>query len=369
MRRGSRERSGPALAPSRTRLIDSTPHAMPTSMVPAAIRSATRWVACWALTALGVDRRWRRCCSGKPAVQPGPPGHVVGLLAGLGDAAADDLLDQLRGRRRRGRSTAFWTAPSSSAACTPGRASRLRLPSGVRTASTMTGLPMRTRLEHVSVRLTSEDAAMPFVCGGACLLGTRTCSISEELIVQCRLPQPARRDSTSDPTVNVRGACRIDELAELRKTAPVWWFEQPSGKGGFNDGGYWAVSKHADVAAVSRSNDASPAGQNGAIIRFARDMTRDDVEHAARHPAQPGRAEHHDQLRQHHLPRLHPARHRAAARRPGPARPATSSRPPRPRVRATSSRTSPASCRCRRSPTCSASRRRTAASSSTGPTR
>ena len=33
---------------------------------------------------------------GEPGVQPGPADHVVGLLTGLGDAAADHLVDQLR---------------------------------------------------------------------------------------------------------------------------------------------------------------------------------------------------------------------------------------------------------------------------------
>jgi hypothetical protein len=44
----------------------------------------------------------------------------------------------------------------------------------------------------------------------------------------------------------------IDELAELRKTAPVWWCEQKIGKGGFNDGGYWVVTKHKDVTRRQR---------------------------------------------------------------------------------------------------------------------
>jgi len=38
----------PMFAPSDTRLIASTPHAMPTSMAPVAISPATRWVACCA---------------------------------------------------------------------------------------------------------------------------------------------------------------------------------------------------------------------------------------------------------------------------------------------------------------------------------
>ncbi len=60
-------RSGPALAPSPTRLIASMPQAMPMSMAPVAIRPATRWLACWALP------HWQSMvvaptCSGSPAV-------------------------------------------------------------------------------------------------------------------------------------------------------------------------------------------------------------------------------------------------------------------------------------------------------------
>jgi hypothetical protein len=29
----------------------------------------------------------------------------------------------------------------------------------------------------------------------------------------------------------------IEELAQMRKVAPIWWNEQPNGVGGFNDGG------------------------------------------------------------------------------------------------------------------------------------
>ena len=43
-------------------------------------------------SALTVDRG-RRSLIGKPLAQPGRPGHVRCLLAGLGDTAADDLLD------------------------------------------------------------------------------------------------------------------------------------------------------------------------------------------------------------------------------------------------------------------------------------
>jgi cholest-4-en-3-one 26-monooxygenase len=49
-----------------------------------------------------------------------------------------------------------------------------------------------------------------------------------------------------DPDRNVK-QLPVDELAELRKVAPIWWCEQAIGKGGFNDGGYWVVTKHKDV--------------------------------------------------------------------------------------------------------------------------
>ncbi|BAX90965.1 cytochrome P450 [Mycobacterium shigaense] len=70
----------------------------------------------------------------------------------------------------------------------------------------------------------------------------------------------------------------VEELADLRRTAPIWWNEQPIGKGGFNDGGYWVVTKHKDVKEVSRRSDVFSTWQNTAIPRFADDMTREDIE-------------------------------------------------------------------------------------------
>ena len=63
-----------------------------------------------ARAALGVDRGGAGAL-GEPGVQPGPADHVVGLLTGLGDAAADDLLDQLRVDARRARSTSACAKP------------------------------------------------------------------------------------------------------------------------------------------------------------------------------------------------------------------------------------------------------------------
>ena len=44
-----------------------------------------------------------------------------------------------------------------------------------------------------------------------------------------------------------------EEFAELRRTAPVWWNAQPRGIAGFDDDGYWVVTRHADVMEVSRN--------------------------------------------------------------------------------------------------------------------
>lgn len=70
----------------------------------------------------------------------------------------------------------------------------------------------------------------------------------------------------------------VDELAELRKTAPVWWCEQQIGKGGFNDGGYWVVTKHKDVKEVSRRSDVFQSGPNTALPQFPDDIPREDID-------------------------------------------------------------------------------------------
>ncbi|MER7012892.1 cytochrome P450 [Saccharopolyspora sp. NPDC000359] len=70
----------------------------------------------------------------------------------------------------------------------------------------------------------------------------------------------------------------LAEFAELRSTAPVWWNDQPDRCGGFDDGGFWVVSKHADVKEVSRRSDIFSTRENTAIIRFNDGMTREQIE-------------------------------------------------------------------------------------------
>jgi len=68
-----------------------------------------------------------------------------------------------------------------------------------------------------------------------------------------------------------------EEFAELRRAAPVWWNPQPSDMG-FNDDGFWAVTKHRDVVAISRDSDTFSSYENTAIVRFMSGNTRDQIE-------------------------------------------------------------------------------------------
>ena len=70
----------------------------------------------------------------------------------------------------------------------------------------------------------------------------------------------------------------VEELAEIRKTEPLWWCEQPIGTGGFTDGGYWVVSKHKDVKEISRRSDVFSSWQNGVIPRFHDEIAREDID-------------------------------------------------------------------------------------------
>jgi len=82
----------------------------------------------------------------------------------------------------------------------------------------------------------------------------------------------------TDPDVNLAGI-PYEEFAAARLTAPVQWVEQqPEARAGFLDEGYWAVTKHEDVAAVSKNNADFSTNENGVIIRFSPEMTRDQVE-------------------------------------------------------------------------------------------
>ncbi len=69
-----------------------------------------------------------------------------------------------------------------------------------------------------------------------------------------------------------------DEFAELRHSAPVWWNPQRRGIGGFDDEGFWAVTRHADIVEISRASDTYSTWENTAIIRHAEGATRESIE-------------------------------------------------------------------------------------------
>ncbi|MGZ4582842.1 MAG: cytochrome P450 [Mycobacterium sp.] len=69
-----------------------------------------------------------------------------------------------------------------------------------------------------------------------------------------------------------------EELAELRRTAPIWWNEQPPDRGGFGDGGYWVVTKHRDVRDVSLRSDVFSSAAKSIVPRYGEDVAAGQIE-------------------------------------------------------------------------------------------
>jgi cholest-4-en-3-one 26-monooxygenase len=87
-----------------------------------------------------------------------------------------------------------------------------------------------------------------------------------------RLPQGY---DFTDPDVLVKGI-PVTEFAELRKTAPVWWNEQTDSI--FDDGGYWVISRHADIKEISRNGDLWSTNRKGVVMRLPDGTTPDQLE-------------------------------------------------------------------------------------------
>nr|WP_253868011.1 cytochrome P450 [Mycobacterium sp. GA-1285] len=87
-----------------------------------------------------------------------------------------------------------------------------------------------------------------------------------------RLPQGY---DFTDPEVLLRGI-PVAEFAQLRKTAPVWWNEQPESI--FDDGGYWVISRHEDIKAISRNGELWSTNRKGAVMRLPEGVTSDQLE-------------------------------------------------------------------------------------------
>jgi cholest-4-en-3-one 26-monooxygenase len=70
----------------------------------------------------------------------------------------------------------------------------------------------------------------------------------------------------------------VQELAELRRTAPIWWNEQSPDRGGFGDGGYWVVSKHRDVREVSLRSDVFSSAKKSIVPRYPEELAQGQIE-------------------------------------------------------------------------------------------
>ena len=71
----------------------------------------------------------------------------------------------------------------------------------------------------------------------------------------------------------------MEELAELRRTAPIWWNEQTEGGSGpFGDGGYWVVTKHKDVKEISKRSDVFSSLEKTALPRYPAGSTGEQIE-------------------------------------------------------------------------------------------
>ncbi len=81
----------------------------------------------------------------------------------------------------------------------------------------------------------------------------------------------------TDPDIHAE-RLPIEELAELRRTAPIWWNEQPLGVGGFDDGGYWVVTKHRDVKEISRRSDVFSSQEKTALPRYREGTVEEQIE-------------------------------------------------------------------------------------------
>ena len=70
----------------------------------------------------------------------------------------------------------------------------------------------------------------------------------------------------TDPDLN-HERLPVEELAQLRRSAPIWWNPQPADFG-FEDGGYWVITKHKDVKEISRRSDVFSSQEKTAIPRY-----------------------------------------------------------------------------------------------------
>ncbi len=93
------------------------------------------------------------------------------------------------------------------------------------------------------------------------------------------MPCPAFPDGFdfTDPDL-LQHRVPLPEFAELRRAEPVRWIPQTANVAGFQDEGYWAVTRHADVKYVSTHPELFSSYLNTAIIRFNEHIDRDAID-------------------------------------------------------------------------------------------
>lgn len=93
------------------------------------------------------------------------------------------------------------------------------------------------------------------------------------------MPCPALPDGFdfTDPDL-LHHRVPLPEFAELRRAEPVRWIPQTANLAGFQDEGYWAVTRHADVKYVSTHPEIFSSFLNTAIIRFNEHIERDAID-------------------------------------------------------------------------------------------
>jgi cholest-4-en-3-one 26-monooxygenase len=80
----------------------------------------------------------------------------------------------------------------------------------------------------------------------------------------------------TDPDFN-RERLPVEELAELRRTAPIWWNERPA-DACYGDSGFWVVTKHKDVKEISLRSDVFSSWEKTALPRFPEGATHEQIE-------------------------------------------------------------------------------------------
>ena len=91
-------------------------------------------------------------------------------------------------------------------------------------------------------------------------------------------PQPSAPASTSSIPTSTWQGCPLRSSPSCRKAAPIHWVDEPGGAGGFDDGGFWVVTKHKDVKEVSRRSDVFSSLENTALPRYKDGTVREQVD-------------------------------------------------------------------------------------------